>query len=124
MFSLELIVEKNDKKLWGRVTYNDNLLVDEADSLAELETKLRKLLKDFESVEEVSFDVKFDVFALFEHFNFINVTKFASYAGINPGLMRQYASGVKHPRKEQAAKIEAAFHQFSKEAAKAAVITA
>jgi len=124
MQRVELIVEKSEKKLWGRVTYNENLIADEADSFEELETKFRILLKDFENLESISFDVRFDVNALFDHFDFINVSKFAKYAGINAGLMRQYASGVKHPRKEQAEKIESALHRFSKEAAKTSILAA
>lgn len=30
---IELIIEKGDSGIWGRVNYNDNLIVEEADNL-------------------------------------------------------------------------------------------
>jgi hypothetical protein len=37
---------------------------------------------------------KFDIASLFNYFDWINVSKFAQYAGINESKMRQYKSGV------------------------------
>ena len=122
---LDLVIEKSDHKLWGRVTYNESLITDEADTVAELETNIRKLLVELEDVtSDIEFELFYDVYALFEQFDFINITKFAKYAGINAGQLRQYASGVKNPRKEQALKIETALHQFSVELQKISVYAA
>lgn len=52
---LQVILEKKGRKIWGRVLVEDNLIVDFAANLPALEKKLRKLLKNFEGLEEVEF---------------------------------------------------------------------
>jgi hypothetical protein len=112
---IDLVIERGENTLSGRVNYNDNLIVDFASNVLELENQIKALLHDFEDVnpEQVEFIHYYDVYALFEEFDFINISKFAKYAGINPGLMRQYASGVKNPALAQARKIEEAIRKFT-----------
>ncbi len=112
---LLLVVEKDKGKLWGRITYKDNLITDFSRTMESLEKKMAKLLKDFHSVEKVSFNHSYDLTVFFEQFDFLKQSKVAELAGINPGLLRQYASGVKHPSAEQAMKIEKAVHLLAKE---------
>ncbi len=45
----------------------------------------------------------------------LNISSIAKRAGMNPGLLRQYASGVKHPSREQAKKIEDSIHKIANE---------
>jgi hypothetical protein len=77
--------------------------------------KMAKLLKDFHSVEKVSFDRSYDLTVFFDEFNFLKQSKIAELAGINPGLLRQYASGVKYPSATQTPKIEDAVHELARE---------
>jgi hypothetical protein len=120
---IELIVEKSEDSLWGRVNYKDNLIVEHADTLNDLEISLKILLHDFEDVniEDIEFDIQYDVYALFEQFDFLNISKVAKHADINPGLLRQYASGVKHPSLMQAKKIEETLHRLAAQMQKASV---
>jgi len=56
-----LKVEKGENGvLWGTVIYQNNLIVDSAPSLAELEVHFKTLLKDFHGVdpETVEFSVE------------------------------------------------------------------
>ena len=124
--NIELIIEKGESGIWGRVTYNDNLITDEADNLNELELNLKGLLKDFEGLdpEGIVFDIRYDVYALFQQFDFLNISKVAKRADIHPGLLRQYASGVKHPSLNQAKKIEGTLHKLAVEMQKASVYVA
>lgn len=113
---VDLIIERgSDGDLWGRVNYNDNLIVDQAASVKELEEKMRQQLYDFEEVhpETVEFTHLYDVYALFNDFDFLKITSVAQHAGMNPGLLRQYASGVKHPSAAQAKKIEETIHRLA-----------
>ena len=66
-------------------------------------------------MEHVVFSFSYDVQAFFDEFDFLNQTKIAEMAGINSALLRQYASGVKHPSKEQALKIEVAIHKLARD---------
>lgn len=115
MAKINLIIEKGeDGKLWGRVNFRNNLLTDFAPTVEMLERKMRKLIKDFYGVEAL-FDHAYDVSAFFESFDFLNQTRIANLSGINPGLLRQYASGVKHPSAQQAKKIERVIHKLAKD---------
>jgi hypothetical protein len=113
---IQLIVENGgDGKLWGRTMHEDNLVTSTAANLQALEKKIKKVLKDFHNLSSVEFEYAYDVSAFFDNFDFLNQTKIAELSGINPGLLRQYASGVKYPSSTQAKKIEAAIHKLAKE---------
>lgn len=109
-----LILEKGSGSLWGRVSYGKEMIVDSA-AIQALEKKLRRVLNDFHKLEDVEFDYAYDLTVFFEKFNFLNQSKIAELSGINPGLLRQYASGVKHPSKEQASKIQLAIRDLANE---------
>jgi hypothetical protein len=115
MQKLLLTIERDKGKLWGRVNYKDNLITDYAASMPALEKKMAKLLKDFHGVQHASFDRSYDLTVFFEQFDFLKQSKVAELAGINPGLLRQYASGVKYPSAEQTKKIEKAVHELARE---------
>ena len=110
---LQLVLEKEGSKLWGRVSVGENLVFDSATTLQALEKKLRKALNDFEGLEEIEFEYTYDLTIFFEQFNFLNQSKIAELAGINPGLIRQYSSDHKQPSKEQVGKIETAIHALA-----------
>jgi len=110
---LQLILEKEGSKIWGRVSVDENLVFDSATTLQALEKKLRKALKEFEGLNEIEFEYAYDLTVFFEQFNFLNQSKIAELAGINPGLIRQYSSGHKQPSKEQVSKIETAIRHLA-----------
>jgi hypothetical protein len=112
-----LIIEKADEGFLGRVEYQDNLIVDEADDIPSLEKKIRKALKNFHglSPDEITFDYRYDLTVLFEKFNYLKISIVAELAGINPSLLRQYVTGVKHASAAQAKKIEDTIHMIGKE---------
>jgi len=53
---IQLLLEKEGGKLWGRLSHDENLIVDSATTLQTLEKKLRKALKDFHQLEDVKFE--------------------------------------------------------------------
>ena len=57
---------------------------------------------------ELEFTYKYDMQSFFDYFSFLNVTKVAELAGINPSLMRQYTSGVTNAGQKQYDKIRVA----------------
>ena len=115
MPKINLIIEKGtDGKLWGRVNYRNNLMVDVASNVEVLERKTQKLVREFYDVDVV-FEHTYDVSSFFENFDFINQIRIAELAGIGPNLLKQYAEGTKHPTVTQAKKIEMAIHKLAKE---------
>jgi hypothetical protein len=117
---LELIIERSEHRLIGRVTYNDNLIIEYAENVNSLSEKLKVLLFDFEKLDpdSVEFEFLYDIFSLFQQFDYLNIGKVAKRAGINAGLMRQYASQVKYPSARQAKKIEDTIHQLGQDMSK------
>lgn len=110
-----LIIEQGDDGLlWGRVLYDDDLVVESAKTVDELQHNLKGLLVELHGVkpESVEFEVQYDLAAFFEQFDFLKITKIAELTGINGSLMRQYASGNKYPGKKQKEKIEQAIRSL------------
>lgn len=60
---LKLNIEILNDLFFGRVNYNDNLIVGSAKSVPLLEEKLKELLHAFEGVEidEICFEIVYDV---------------------------------------------------------------
>lgn len=54
---------------------------------------------------EIKVDFQYDIPSFFNYFDFINTTKFAKRAGINPSLLRQYRSGLAYASEKNLNKI-------------------
>ena len=131
---VEVILEKNDGVLWGRTEIGDQLFTPYGENIEKLLTNLKELLTDHIQnegkdvdfwkkldVESLAVELKYDLEAFFLEHNYLKITSIAEQAGINPGLLRQYASGVKHPSAEQAKKIESTIHRIAKELQEVAI---
>lgn len=121
MKKLSLIIEKSkDGKFWGRVTIEDDLIIESAASPEGLEKKMKKLLYRFHNIQpgEIRFEPAYDLTALFDRNDFLNISAIALRSGINPGLMRQYAAGLKYPSAERAKAIEQIVNELGRELAR------
>jgi hypothetical protein len=118
MNKILLIIEKGtDNNVWGRVDFDDNLIVEEASSLPLLQRKIKNLLRDFHDLDPatVDFDLAYDLTALFAEKQYLNLSGIASKMGINRSLMAQYAAGKKHPSFERAKEIENVIHDLGRD---------
>ena len=70
-----------------------------------------------EEVPELEFTYKYDLQSFFDYFSFLNVSKVAEIAGINPSLMRQYVSGVANAGQKQYDKVSVAVKKIARELA-------
>lgn len=68
-----------------------------------------------DDLENLDFEYKYDVSALFDAFSFLNVSRFAERVGISPSLMRHYKAGDTYISASQAQKIEEGLHQLARE---------
>ena len=51
MKKIQLIIERGpDKKFWGRILIEDNLIVDSAETVGELDLKMKALLNQFHDI--------------------------------------------------------------------------
>jgi len=113
-----LIIESaSDDQLWGRLTFDDNLIIESASNEDALQKKMKKLLKDFHGLDpkEIEFDVQYDITWVFEDKSFLNISEIAQRAGINKSLMLQYTSGKKLPSLERVREIEKVIRQIGEE---------
>lgn len=117
MKKIPLIIEKSASLYFGRIKYENNLIVDEGKSVDQLEAKLRKLLGKFHDIDkqEFTFEHKYDLSALFDRFHYLKITSVADKAGINSSLLRQYVIGKKQASANQALKIEKTLHELGNE---------
>lgn len=118
MQKLLLIIEKGKgKDLWGRVSFEDDLIVDSASSLDSLQKKMKKTLQDLHGVNPatIKFDIAHDLTAVFSEKSYLNLSVVAQKIGINRSLMAQYAAGTKFPSPDRARAIEKAIHELGRD---------
>ena len=70
-----------------------------------------------DELKDIQFVYKYDIASMFNYYDWINVSKFARKAGINPSLMRQYKMGKTYISDNQIDKIESALHTLGHELA-------
>lgn len=126
--TLTIILEKGDHELWGRIKAPGFLHTTVGNTVGEVTANLRDLVADFLAHEgrdmprwagvsesDITYQYEYDLTALFEVFNAIKINAVAASAGINASLLRQYATGRKHPSERQAKKIEAAVRNLGQQ---------
>ncbi|MEO7312109.1 MAG: hypothetical protein ABIX01_17025 [Chitinophagaceae bacterium] len=125
--NLQVIIEKGDEVLYGRI--NGNLLfapVTAADTTKEVLANLRMLIKDYQqhegikdaywnkiNAETIEFEMLYDIQAFFEEHDFLNISAVARHANLNESLVRQYATGKKFPSAEQTKKLQDTIRDLS-----------
>lgn len=67
-----------------------------------------------EELQDIEFVYKYDMPSFLNCYKYLNMTRFAEYAGINPSLMRQYKKG-QYVSEKQVSKIQAAIHKIGRE---------
>lgn len=118
MNKISLIIENaKDGVFWGRVNFEDNLLVESAESLEQLQVKMKALLFDFHDIEvtNIDFEISYDLSAFFESFSYLKISEIAKYAGLNASLLRHYVAGSKTASKVQVIKLQDAIRKAGSE---------
>lgn len=87
----------------------ENSVKEMLDSYTEAGKKIPKELNG------IQFEYKYDVPSIFDEYDFINVSKFAAFSGINASLLRQYKTNKEvYVSESQIQKIEDGFHKAAK----------
>ena len=83
--------------LGGYLTATGKTVQEAKEDLAEcMEEAKNSLEAEGKVFPEVEFTYKYDLQSFFNYFSFLNVSDIAKRSGVNPSLMRQYASGIKN----------------------------
>ena len=110
------VITNFQSTIWGS---GDSVKEAKADLMNSIEEVRQSYLESGEespdNLEDICFEYKYDVSALFNAFSFLNTSKFAERIGISPSLMRHYKAGGTYISDTQAKKIEAGLHQIAQE---------
>jgi hypothetical protein len=134
---LQIIIGWNDGILWGRVENAGNFYATPyGKNTEEVIKNLKELARDYVAnegksdkfwsrldLENTQFTFTYDLQAYFYEHDYLKISSVAKYAGLNPGLVRQYASGVKFPSEEQTTKLQVAINRIAKDLLKHTIYT-
>ena len=70
----------------------------------------------------IKYEFRYDLPSFFNFFDFINVSKFAEYAGINESKMRAYKSGISYPGEKTTARIFKAIRRIGTDLCSSALL--
>ena len=92
---------------------------------ADFENSLKEIMQFYkedekelpDELKDIQFVYKYDIASMFNYYDWINVSKFARKAGLNPSLMRQYRMGKIYISENQLNKIENTLHSLGNELA-------
>ncbi len=104
---------------FGLLGFGDTPQEAKADMLAAYREIQELLEAEGKKAEELEFVYHYDMRSFFEYFDFLNVSKVAERAGINPSLMRKYTSGLVKAGEGQYLKLQKAIHSIANELATA-----
>ena len=124
------LIERGKDGTFGIFTPNINSVIIGSgntveDAKADFENSVREIIQFYkedgielpDELKDIQFEYKYDIASMFDYYNWINVSKFARKAGINPSLMRQYRMGNTYISENQIGKIENTLHSLGNELA-------
>ncbi len=102
---LQVIIEKNDGELWGRIEGKGNFMpTTVGSSTSKVLDNLKMLIEDYLqhegkddkgwnklNMKDISFKITYDVQYFFHEHDFLKQSKIAELSVLIPGLLRQYA---------------------------------
>jgi hypothetical protein len=128
MKKVDLIIEKEDGHLWGRVESKGFMPTGQGTTQSELIENVKDSIRDYQQhegktdkvwgkvdVDSLDFDLRYDLEAFFTEFDFLNLSAIAKKTEMNQNLLNQYATGIKHASIDQAAKIQGVIRLLAKE---------
>jgi len=105
--------------------YGESVEIAKADFLQSIEEVKEMVLKETGIIpndfNELKIEFKYDLVSFFNYFDWINVSKFAQYAGINESKMRQYKNGLAFAGEKTTCKILASIKKMGKELSEASL---
>lgn len=96
--------------------YGENVKDAKLDFLASVRESLESAAKEgVEVPDKIDVTFRYDIPSFFNCFDYLNVSKFAEYAGINESRMRAYKSGLAYPGEKTMQKIRKAVESIGAE---------
>lgn len=106
---------KEDIPYVGLFGYGDSSEEAISNLISFYEESKEELAQEGKTLPKLEFTVHYDMPSFFDRFNFLNQTKIAERAGINPSLLRKYTSGVAKAGQKQYDKLHKAVQALAQE---------
>lgn len=104
--------------------YGDNVKDAKEDFLSSVKESMEGAAAEgVETPSQADVTFKYDIPSFFNCFDYLNVSKFAEYAGINESRMRAYKSGIAYPGEKTTRKIMKAIESIGKDISAAIIKT-
>ncbi|NHE55657.1 helix-turn-helix domain-containing protein [Cyclobacterium plantarum] len=112
---LDLLISRENDNFKGSLSYKNNPLTQTAPSIPELETQIKKLLWEFESLdsETVEFNHYYQCPAFFSEFAVLNKEQLAALSEISSSQLEAFSSGTKKPSPAETERIERALKELA-----------
>lgn len=104
---------------FGLLGYGKTPQEAKADMLEAYEEIKALLIEEGKTPQELEFVYHYDMKSFFGYFDFLNISKVAERAGINPSLMRRYTAGQANAGERQYIKLQTAIRSIAHELATA-----
>ena len=102
--------------------YGDNVKAAKLDFLESVRESLAGAAKEGAEVpDKIDVTFRYDIPSFFNCFDYLHVSKFAEYAGINESRMRAYKSGLAYPGEKTMRKIRKAIEDIGAELSAATI---
>ena len=102
--------------------YGEDVKSAKEDFLASVKESLEGATKEGTQIPAgIDISFRYDLPSFFNYFDYLNVSKFAEYAGINESRMRAYKSGIAYPGEKTTHKIMQAIEQIRKDLSAASI---
>ena len=96
--------------------YGDNVKDAKEDFLSSVRESMEGAAAEgVETPDPAEVTFKYDIPSFFNCFDYLNVSKFAEFAGINESRMRAYKSGIAYPGEKTLRKIMTAIESIGKD---------
>ena len=96
--------------------YGESVKAAKEDFVVSVKESLEGAAKEgSELPSKVDISFKYDIPSFFNYFDYLNVSKFAEFAGINESRMRAYKSGLAYPGEKTTRKILKAIETIGRE---------
>ena len=96
--------------------YGETVKTAKEDFLVSVRESLEGAAKEGTGIPlKIDISFKYDIPSFFNYFDYLNVSKFAEFAGINESRMRAYKSGLAYPGEKTMRKITKAIETIGKE---------
>lgn len=96
--------------------YGDSVKEAKEDFISSVKESLEGAASDgVATPDQVDVTFKYDIPSFFNCFDYLNVSKFAEFAGINESRMRAYKSGLAYPGEKTTRKIMKAIESIGKD---------